>query len=180
MTPALNSSCLDALVDATTEVSSTVLSGASCELLDTQTDYGTGHGAYLSLNTDEEPIQVGLLAEPSDCQVLSKALLGMEAGDEDLPDGDVSDAMCEIINMIAGGLKRRVTGQLPVTLGLPMFVTGHPLPNPHQEVASRSLKIGDVSVSLILLTQSNASGPHSRRSPNLQSAGREPAKEQSV
>ena len=33
--------------------------------------------------------------------------------------------MCEIVNIIAGGLKRRVHGRLPpIKLGLPIFVKG--------------------------------------------------------
>jgi Chemotaxis phosphatase CheX len=159
MTPALRSNCIEALVAAAGEVSSTVLAGAACEPLDANVGYGTGHGAYLGVSTPEEPIQVGLLVAPEDCQILAKALLGMEAEDEDLPSGDVSDAMCEIINMIAGGLKRRVSEALSMTLGLPMFVAGHPLPNQHQEVSSRSLKIGEVSANLILLTQEQAAAP---------------------
>lgn len=176
MTPALKATCLEALVAAASEVSSTVLAGARCEPLDTQVGFGGGHGAYLNLSTPEEPIQVGVLVSPEGCQRLAKVLLGMEAEDEDLPAGDVSDAMCEIINMIAGGLKRRVSGELAVTLGLPIFVAGPPLPNQQQEVSSRSLRIGDDSVKLILLTQDKAAAPLSRRSSNMRAA----AKEQSI
>ena len=176
MTPALKSSCLDALVAATSEVSQTVLGGAGCAPVDTEVGFGAGHGAYLSLTTSEEPIQVGVVVAPEGCQLLAKALLGMMEEDEDLPSGDVSDAMCEIINMVAGGLKRRVSGELAVTLGLPIFVAGHPLPNQHQEVSSCSVRIGDTAVKLILLTQDKAAAPLSRRSSNMRAA----AKEQSI
>jgi hypothetical protein len=179
MTPALKSSCLDALADAASEVAATVLAGAAFQALETPLGYGSGHGAYLSLVTPEEPIQVALLAAPADCQVLAKALLGMEAADEDLPGGDVSDAMCEIINIVAGGLKRRVSERMAVTLGLPMFVAGHPLPNQSQEVSSRSLRIADVGVTLVLLTQKSHAAPISRSGVNLQPAGA-PAKEHSA
>lgn len=180
MTPALKSSCLEALVEALREVSTTVLAAADCDVLDDDFAYGPGYGAYLSLTTTDEPIQVGLLVAPIGCQVLSKALLGMEPGDEDLPAADVGDAMCEIINMVAGGLKRRVSGQLSITMGLPMFVSGHPLPNQQQEVVTRSVKIVDVTASLVLLTQKHAAAPLSRSAIGLQAAGRAPAKEQSV
>ncbi len=180
MTPALKSSCLDALVDALSEVSATVLGDAGCEALAAEVGHGAGHGAYLSLSTPEEPIQVGLLVAAEGCQALAKALLGMEPGDEELPAGDVGDAMCEIINMVAGGLKRRTSGTLAVTLGLPMFVSGHPLPNQQQEVSARSLRVGDVAVSLILLTQKSGGAPTSRSSATLRAAGRAPAKEHIV
>jgi hypothetical protein len=180
MTPVLQASCLDALVDAASEVASTVLAGASFEALREGRGYGSGHGAYLSLVAPEESLQVGLLVEPEGCQVLAKALLGMEPGDEDLPPGDVSDAMCEIINIVAGGLKRRVADNMPLTLGLPMFVSGHPLPNQQQEVVSRSLKISEVTVSIILLTQKNHAVARSRSSNSLQPAVKLPAKEHTV
>lgn len=178
MTPVLQSSCLDALVDAASEVASTVLAGASFAALRDGPGYGSGHGAYLSLVAPEESFQVGLLVEPAGCQVLAKALLGMEPGDEDLAPGDVSDAMCEIMNIVAGGLKRRVTDHMPLTLGLPMFVTGHPLPNQQQEVASRAMKISDVTVSVILLTQKTQSVSRSRS--GTHSAEKSPTKEQTV
>ncbi|RYZ09573.1 MAG: chemotaxis protein CheX [Myxococcales bacterium] len=174
MTPALKSACLEALVAATGEVASIVLAGSTCEPL--EGDVASGHGAYLSLSTPEEPIQVAIIVGAQDCQLLAKALLGLEGEDEDLPAGDVSDAMCEIINMIAGGLKRRVSGELAVTLGLPMFVSGQPLPNQQQEVSSRSLRVGDASVKLILITQDQNVAPLSRRSSKLRAA----AKEQSL
>lgn len=170
---------MDALAEAAGEVAATVLAGASFEALESPSGSGSGHGAYLSLVTQDQPLQVGLLAEPAGCQALAKALLGMEPADENLPPGDVSDAMCEIINIVAGGLKRRVSERLPITLGLPMFVAGHPLPNQQQELSSRSLLIADVVVTLVLLTQKNHAAPISRSGVNLQPAG-VPAKKHSA
>lgn len=153
MTPDVQQTCLDALSESAGEVAATVLGGLPCVSKGLADDQLSGHGAYLGLVTQEEPIQVGLLVNPAGCQVLAKALLGMEPGDEDLPLSDVSDAMCEVINIVAGGLKRRVSGRIPVTLGLPIFVSGHPLPNAQQNVVAHALVIGDVSVQLILVTQ---------------------------
>jgi len=149
----LQTTCLDALTEAAREVSSTVLGGLPFESLAGDCPVAAGHGAYLALVARDEPIQVGLLCDPAGCQVLAKALLGMDSADENLPGTDVSDAMCEIINIVAGGLKRRVSGELPVTLGLPMFVAGHPLPNQQQEIWARELKIGPVPVNLLVLRQ---------------------------
>ena len=172
MLPVLQTSCLDALVDSASELSATALAGAPFEALNTPpVASGACHGAYLSLITQDEPIQVALLAEAAGCQALAKALLGVEPADEDLPIGDVSDAMCEIINIVAGGLKRRVSERMTVTLGLPMFVAGHPHPSQQQEVSSRSLRIAQVGVTLVLLTQKHQAAPLSRRGVNLQPAG---------
>lgn len=158
----LQTTCLDALIASASEVSSTVLGGLSFESFGADCQVAAGHGAYLGLVAQEEPIQVGLLCDPAGCQSLAKALLGMDTADEDLPAPDVSDAMCEIINMVAGGLKRRVSQQLTITLGLPIFVSGHPLPNQQQEILARQLKIGAVPVSLLILTQKSQAIPLSR------------------
>jgi hypothetical protein len=157
-----------------------VLGGLTFEALGAGEDFGTGNGAYLGLVAQDEPVQVGILVDGVDCQLLSKALLGMEPTDEDLPPSDVSDAMCEIINIIAGGLKRRVAERMPVTLGLPIFVSGHPLPNQQQSVLARSIKIGGVSASVLLLTQKQNAVPLSRSGVASSRAGQTPAKEQSA
>jgi hypothetical protein len=172
--------CLDALTASASEVSSTVLGGLSFESSGADCPVAAGHGAYLGLVAQEEPIQVGLLCEPAGCQLLAKALLGMDAADEDLPAADVGDAMCEIINIVAGGLKRRVSGQLAITLGLPIFVAGHPLPNQQQEISARQLKIGEVPVSLLVLTQKPQSVPLSRSGVADRQAGPSVTKERSV
>lgn len=180
MTPDIQSSCLDALTESTSELTATVLGGLPFASLGESTNFGGGHGAYLGLVAQEEPIQVGILVDNAGCQVLAKALLGMEPGDEDLPAPDVSDAMCEVINIIAGGLKRRVSGKMQVTLGLPIFVAGHPLPNQQQMVTARQVKIGDVSANVILLTQKQNSAPLSRSGVQTNHAGKAPAKEHSA
>jgi len=180
MTPDVQSSCLDALTESASELTSTVLGGLAFEALGPCADFGAGNGAYLGLVAQEEPIQVGILVDGPGCQALSKALLGMEPADEDLPPSDVSDAMCEIINIIAGGLKRRVAQRMPVTMGLPIFVSGHPLPNQQQTVLARSIKIGEVAASVLLLTQKQNSVPISRSGVTMQTTGKSPAKEQSA
>jgi Chemotaxis phosphatase CheX len=177
MTPATQALCLDALTESASELTRTVLGGLGFQALGPSENMAAGNGAYLALVAQEEPVQVGILMDDAGCQRLSKALLGMEAGDEDLPPTDVSDAMCEIINIIAGGLKRRVSPELPVAMGLPLFVSGHPLPNPHQSVSARALKIGDVSASVLLLTQKPNPVPISRRGATIHTAGNPSAKE---
>ena len=177
MTPLVQSVCLDALAESASELAATALGGLPFEALGDTADFGGGHGAYLGLVAQDEPIQVGILVEGVGCQLLSKSLLGMEPGDEDLSPPDVSDAMCEIINMIAGGLKRRVSERMTVTMGLPIFVSGHPLPNQQQTVVARSLKLGDVSACVLLLTQRANAVTVSRNGVSPQNAGQVPAKE---
>jgi hypothetical protein len=145
--------CLDALCEAARELASTALGGAAFEALDAVGAKPEGHGAFVNLALSEEAIQVGLLLTPDGCQALAKLLLGMALDDEDLSLSDVGDAMCEIVNIVAGGLKRRLGALMPATLGLPLFVSGHPLPTHQQEVSGRALSIAAVPVTLLLLTQ---------------------------
>lgn len=180
MTPAVHSQCLDALTESARELTSTVLGGLTFEALGDCEDFGAGNGAYLGLVAQEEPVQVGIVVDGGGCQSLSKALLGMEPADEDLPPSDVSDAMCEIVNIIAGGLKRRVAERMPVTMGLPIFVSGHPLPNQQQTMLARSIKIGNVLVIVLLLTQKQNAVAMSRSGVASSRAGQTPAKEQSA
>ena len=180
MMPAFQATCLDALTDSASELASTVLGGLEVASSGPDCQVAAGHGAYLGLVAEEEPIQVGLLCEPAGCQILAKSLLGMDPADEDLPIADVSDAMCEIINIVAGGLKRRISGKVAVTLGLPIFVAGHPLPNPQQEIWARELKIGPVPVSLLVVTQKQQAAPLSRSATAAKVAGLSPSKEQSA
>jgi hypothetical protein len=171
--------CLEALREAVAEVAATVLGGMAVSPATAGGNPGASHGAYLALVAQDEPIQVALLAAGPGCQVLSKTLLGMDVADEDLPDSDVSDAMCEIINIVAGGLKRRVSGGMQVTLGLPLFVAGPLLPNHQQQVHTRALQLGDVSVEVLLLTQRENAEPLSKSGVN-QVASSQGTKEQSA
>jgi hypothetical protein len=189
VTPMLQSSCLDALTESTSEVSATALGGMPFAALGSMSSYGAGHGAYVGLVAQDEPIQVGLLVDAEGCQALSKSLLGMEPSDDDLPLADVSDAMCEIINIVAGGLKRRVSATLRISMGLPIFVAGPPLPNQQQDVCARRLRLGAVEVCVLLLTQRPHAVPISKSgaavsqrggSDLLQTAGKAPAKGHSV
>ena len=66
---------------------------------------------------------------------------------------------------------------MTVTMGLPIFVSGHPLPNQQQTVVARSLKLGDVSACVLLLTQRANAATVSRNGVSLQNAGQVPAKE---
>ncbi len=176
MAPAVQMVCLDALIESVREVGATVLGGLSFEVVAPR-EIPAGHGAYVGLVAQDEPIQVGILVEGGGCQALAKTLLGMSSSDEDLPPADVSDAMCEIINIVAGGLKRRVHEQMPVVMGLPLFVSGQPLPNQQQSLSARSVQLGGVAARVLLLTQKPDAEAVSRRGVAIQASGQKSANE---
>jgi CheY-specific phosphatase CheX len=74
-------------------------------------------GAHIAL-VGGQPAELSLMATPPDCAVLASAVLGMAVAQ--LPPATVRDAIGEISNMLAGGVKRRLPGN-DLELGLPVF-----------------------------------------------------------
>jgi hypothetical protein len=85
-------------------------------------------GVYIPLLGDGFSVQLGVLGRRDVCTQLAKSLLGM--GPEESLDGDadVFDAVGEVTNMVAGGVKVRAAGHTNVTLGLPLALTGTGFP----------------------------------------------------
>ena len=86
-------------------------------------------GAYLPLVGPKVAVQVGFQTTAQGCRELAKALLGMS--EEDLAPDIVKDSICEIANMLAGLVKRRMVHlDSGIRLGLPIFVEGRIHPGP--------------------------------------------------
>jgi hypothetical protein len=110
--------------------------------------------AYLPLVGQEEQVQLAFAADPASCQALAKSMLAMEPDGEDLPMGDVADAMNELINTIAGAVKKRVferTG--PLSLGLPIFIHGQPEPSARLTTLVRHMRLGSIPAALLVVHQ---------------------------
>ena len=76
----------------------------------------------------------------------------MGPDDEDLPPGDVADAVCEVVNIIAGGIKGRVNGRVPpIKLGIPIFVHGAVQPSGRNVLVVAEVLIGNVPAALVLV-----------------------------
>lgn len=81
-------------------------------------------GAFLQLIAPSDPVLIGLIGPDITCYKLSKVLLGMEPN-EDLGVSDMNDAMGELINVAAGGVKSRMGERSDsIQLGLPLFLDG--------------------------------------------------------
>jgi len=85
-------------------------------------------GVYIPLMTDGDSVQLGLLGRRDVCAQLAKSLLGM--GPEETLDDDstVFDAVGEVTNLVAGGVKVRAAAHVNVKLGLPLALSGTVLP----------------------------------------------------
>ena len=109
-------------------------------------------GAYVPLVAAGCQVQIGVVAEWEACQALARALFGMDPGAELEADSDVSDALGEIANMVAGCVKTRMNERTPgLNTGLPLCVTGHVEPSAGAEHASVALYFDDVLASVRVL-----------------------------
>jgi CheY-specific phosphatase CheX len=110
------------------------------------------HGAYLGLVGPAGAIQIGLAAEPAGCQVLAKGLMGMPPEDPDLPESEMADALCEIINIVAGAFKTRLRDRAhPLQMGLPVFISGAVKATDHVAVQVAEVTMGPVSAAVLLV-----------------------------
>jgi hypothetical protein len=109
-------------------------------------------GAYLGLVTPEGALQIGLAATTGGCDALARGLLAMGA-EEALPAADVADAVCEIVNILAGAVKRcaRENAGMQVSLGLPTFFHGTAQPTDRLGVAVTEVRMGELPAALLVL-----------------------------
>jgi CheY-specific phosphatase CheX len=140
---------MNATVDAASEFSSTTL-GAPLATLETSELPKDLTGCYVALVGEEGSLQIGLASDSAGCMTLAKALFG---SDDELPEEDVGDALGEIANIIAGGVKKRMTtGQVPLALGLPIVMEGHIRLTERQQVAQLDVSLGHVPTRLLLIS----------------------------
>jgi hypothetical protein len=109
-------------------------------------------GAYLGLVGPSGALQIGLAAEEPVCQALAKGLLGMDPGDEALPAAEMADAVCEIVNIVAGAFKGRVRDRAAqLTMGLPTFFHGGVQETERTAVKVAEVRFGDLPAALLLI-----------------------------
>lgn len=117
-------------------------------------------GAYVPLSSSDSVVQLGIVAELSDCAVMSRALLGMGPDEGFAAESDVADAVGEIANMLAGATKTRLSDVVQdIVLGLPLCVKGT-IETQALEHVSTELAFGPIRARLMLLR--SPGGPRSR------------------
>jgi hypothetical protein len=106
-------------------------------------------GAFISLVGPKVAVQVGFQTTAAGCMELSKALLGMD--ESDLTPDIVRDATCEIGNMLAGLVKRRMGSVDPgMRLGLPMFIEGRIHPGPGALASYSYFELGRIPLNVVV------------------------------
>ena len=114
----------------------------------------SGTGTYIPLVGARASLEMAIVSTDQGCRQLAGALLGMDAAEsEELPQDDVVDAFCEIINIVSGVVKQRVNEEdSSFNLGLPIFVQGQIRVMEHQGTAVAQVKMGDIPVQLVVVT----------------------------
>lgn len=144
---------IDALQESTDEFAKVALEWEGARLLDGE-DEDAFHlqGGYVGLVGDECAVQLGLASSPEGCQQLAKALLMMAPEEPDLPLDDIADGMCEISNIVAGGVKDRIAKRNhELKLGLPLFFPGSLKLAGNQECTVAAIVVGDVPCHLAVI-----------------------------
>jgi len=110
------------------------------------------HAAILGLVGPAGAVQIGLAASPEGCQALARGLMGMTPSDPPLAEDEVADAMCEIVNIVAGVFKTRVRDRAhPLQMGLPVFIHGSVQATTHVAVRVAEVSLGEVPAAVLLV-----------------------------
>lgn len=143
---------VEAMIDSLDELASGMLGFEGGKLLEVRDELPERMiGAHVAMVSLREALSVGLISDEAGCGALARALLCMEP-DEELPAGDVADAMGEIVNIIAGGVKRRLVEEdSSIKIGLPVFFSGQMKPTKNMQSRVLEILLGPVQAKLFLM-----------------------------
>lgn len=140
---------LEATRSAAEEFSETSLGVGLGDLQATRALPGNLTGCFVALVGQEESLQIGLATDSFGCQTLAQTLF---AAEEELSEADVTDALGEIANIMAGGVKkRRSESHGGMLLGLPIIMEGHVRVTDHQQMVTLDIAMGEVPVRLLVV-----------------------------
>ena len=83
-----------------------------------------GYGSFVPLIAGSSAVNIGVLSDHGGCDQLARMLLDMGDGEE-ITQEDVTDAMGEVANILAGAVKTALNEDIPdLKIGLPIVVEG--------------------------------------------------------
>ena len=110
-------------------------------------------GAHVPLVGDRQSYDLALVSSADGCQALARAILCAGSGPA-LRDAEVADAVGEIVNMLAGTVKRRLSGLgAELALGLPIFLRGHLQPTERMSVIAFPTRFGAIDTIVLVASQ---------------------------
>src|SRR5262245_48507420 len=110
-------------------------------------------GAHVPLVGDGQAFDLALVSSAEGCHALSRAILSAGPGPA-LRDSEIADAVGEIVNMLAGGVKRRLAGLgAELALGLPIFLRGHLQPTERMSVIALPTRLGAIDTIVLVAGQ---------------------------
>jgi chemotaxis phosphatase CheX-like protein len=110
-------------------------------------------GAHIPVIGSGQAFDLALVSTPEGLQALSRAILGAGPAHV-LRDADVADAIGEVVNMLAGSVKRRLSGVgAELELGLPIFLHGYIQPTDRLSVVALPARFGPIETMVLIAGQ---------------------------
>jgi len=109
-------------------------------------------GAHIPMMGGGQAFDLAVVALDEDCKALSRAILCMAPG-APVRDAEVADAVGEIVNMLAGSVKRRMSGDRDLELGLPIFLHGYIQPSDKLTVVALPTRFGTIETMVLIAGQ---------------------------
>ena len=143
---------LAAAADASQEIATGPLGAAVTSWRECPSDALPGDlcGVYIPLISDDLALQFGMLASREVCVELARSLLGMTPDESVGSDEDVFDAVGEVSNLVAGGVKVRLADRCNVNLGVPLALQGKVFPASGSRSVQGVVRMGDSDVWLVM------------------------------
>jgi CheY-specific phosphatase CheX len=117
---------------------------------------GAPYGAFIAIAADNASMHLGLSTTQEGCRALARSLLGMRTAVA-ITDEEVGDAVSELMNIIAGKVKSRVSDRdQSLRLGLPMFMKGEIQVGGGMERQSAEVQLGPVACQLQVFRRNRA------------------------
>lgn len=116
-------------------------------------------GSLVALVSGRNVVCVGFSSRPEGCRQLAGAMLGLEGADIDgLSHDDVRDSIGELVNILAGAVKTKLSGEdAELTLGLPIYFEGFFEGDSHSRSCYVPCRLGETTGVLTLLLAAGSS-----------------------
>jgi CheY-specific phosphatase CheX len=145
---------MEAVVTSSDELSTTMLglSGVTAEAPEPKMP-DSKFTSLISVIGNTDAVQIGVGGTMESCQLLVKALMGMEPEDENLPYEEITDAFGEIANILAGQVKTEINKKAPLdtNVGMPVLIDGTLSVPEESETLSANAMFGDIPVVLLVM-----------------------------